>query len=151
MHPRAIKAAQALLGPNVVLMSSAVITKYPTNIKKENYKGDFVGWHQDMKYWGLTNMKPNSRIKLASMWLAIDEVYSPFMNKKCMLDEMTMRKNLEFAIFLNHVNPPHNKSIPMNIIREKSKECKKCELVFCIPKIWEILSINLLFLKSVQL
>lgn len=73
MHPRAIKAAQALLGPNVVLMSSAVITKYPTNIKKENYKGDFVGWHQDMKYWGLTNMKPNSRIKLASMWLAIDE------------------------------------------------------------------------------
>ena len=106
MHPRAIKAAQALLGPNVVLMSSAVITKYPTNIKKENYKGDFVGWHQDMKYWGLTNMKPNSRIKLASMWLAIDEVYSPFMNKKFMFDEMTMRKTLEFAIFLNHVNPP---------------------------------------------
>ena len=109
MHPRAIKAAQALLGPNVVLMSSAVITKYPTNIKKENYKGDFVGWHQDMKYWGLTNMKPNSRIKLASMWLAIDEVYSPFMNKKFMLDEMTMKKTLEFAIFLNYVNPPHNK------------------------------------------
>ena len=36
----------------------------------ENYSGDFVGWHQDMKYWGLVNLKPEERIDLVNMWLA---------------------------------------------------------------------------------
>ena len=30
-HPRVIKAVKELLGPNIVLLSSAVFTKYPTD------------------------------------------------------------------------------------------------------------------------
>ena len=70
-----MEAVQHLLGPNIVLLSSAVFTKYPTlKEKSEKFSGEFVGWPQDMKYWGLVNLKPKETIRLASMWLAIDEV-----------------------------------------------------------------------------
>ena len=76
LHPKVVSAVKSLLGPNIVLLSSTVFTKYPPETKNENYNGDFVGWHQDMKYWGLVNLrKGDERIKLASMWLAIDEVH----------------------------------------------------------------------------
>ena len=76
LHPNVVSAVKSLLGPNIVLLSSTVFTKYPPETKNENYNGDFVGWHQDMKYWGLVNLrKGDERIKLASMWLAIDEVH----------------------------------------------------------------------------
>ena len=75
LHPRVVEAVKNLLGSNIVLLSSAIFTKYPTKKKTETFSGDFVGWHQDMKYWGLVNLKRKDRIKLASMWLAIDKVH----------------------------------------------------------------------------
>ena len=75
IQPRILEAVENLIGPDIVLLSSTVFTKYPTEkTKTEKYSGDFVGWHQDMKYWGLVNLKPEGRIELASMWLAIDQV-----------------------------------------------------------------------------
>ena len=74
LHPRVMRAVSNLLGPNVVLFSSTLFTKYPPKEKTKNYSGDFVGWHQDLKYWGIVNLKPKERVKVVSMWLAIDQV-----------------------------------------------------------------------------
>ena len=74
LHPKVLEGVKLLLGPNVVLLASAIFTKYPTQEKSETFSGDFVGWHQDMKYWGLVNLRRNEKIKLANMWLAIDDV-----------------------------------------------------------------------------
>ena len=56
IHPRIIDLMKKILGPNIVLLSSTIFTKYPPNEneKSENFAGDFVGWHQDLKYWGTT-------------------------------------------------------------------------------------------------
>ena len=74
-HERVLQAAKKILGPNIVLLSTCLITKYPTvDEKRENFKGDFVGWHQDLEYCGLVNVEPNEGPKLITMWLAIDKV-----------------------------------------------------------------------------
>ena len=74
-HERVLQAAKKILGPNIVLLSTCLITKYPTvNEKRENFNGDFVGWHQDLEYCGLVNVEPNEGPKLITMWLAIDKV-----------------------------------------------------------------------------
>ena len=54
IHPRIIDLMKKILGPNIVLLSSTIFTKYPTKKKEksETFSGDFVGWHQDLKYWG---------------------------------------------------------------------------------------------------
>ena len=54
IHPKIIDVMKKILGPNIVLLSSTIFTKYPPNKqeKSENFAGDFVGWHQDLKYWG---------------------------------------------------------------------------------------------------
>ena len=56
IHPRIIDLMKKILGPNIVLLSSTIFTKYPPNEnqKSKNFAGDFVGWHQDLKYWGTT-------------------------------------------------------------------------------------------------
>ena len=72
VHPKVIEAAKSLLGPNIVLLSSTVFTKYPAENSKP---AQFVGWHQDLKYWGLVSAT-SSRIKLSSLWLAIDKAYA---------------------------------------------------------------------------
>ena len=74
-HDRVLQAAKKILGPNIVLLSTCLITKYPTvDEERENFKGDFVGWHQDLEYCGLVNVEPNEGPKLITMWLAIDKV-----------------------------------------------------------------------------
>ena len=72
-HERVLEAVKKILGPNIVLLSSCLITKYPV---KENsiFKGNFVGWHQDLEYCGLVNVGPRETPKLITMWLAIDKV-----------------------------------------------------------------------------
>jgi len=73
-HERVLQAAKKILGPNIVLLSTCLITKYPTvSEKRENFKGNFVGWHQDLEYCGLVNVEPNNGPKLITMWLAIDK------------------------------------------------------------------------------
>ena len=74
-HPKVLEAAQKILGPNVVLFSTCLITKYPVEKQNENFVGHYVGWHQDQEYCGLENVGPNDENpKLITMWLAIDEV-----------------------------------------------------------------------------
>mgnify|MGYP002046018712 CR=1 FL=1 len=74
-HERVLQAAKKILGPNIVLLSTCLITKYPNvDEKRVNFNGDFVGWHQDLEYCGLVNVEPNEGPKLITMWLAIDKV-----------------------------------------------------------------------------
>ena len=56
IHPKIIDVMKKILGLNIVLLSSTIFTKYPTKKeeKSETFSGDFVGWHQDLKYWGTT-------------------------------------------------------------------------------------------------
>ena len=56
MHSKHADLMKKILGPNIVLLSSTIFTKYPPNEnqKSKNFAGDFVGWHQDLKYWGTT-------------------------------------------------------------------------------------------------
>ena len=75
-HPKVLDAAQKILGPNVVLFSTCLITKYPVEEQRENFNGHYVGWHQDLEYCGLENVGPKDNPKLITMWLAIDEVTS---------------------------------------------------------------------------
>lgn len=60
-HPRVLEVATAILGSDVVLLSSGFFAKQPQD-------GDhFVDWHQDTTYWGL---QPPFAI---TVWIAIDD------------------------------------------------------------------------------
>jgi ectoine hydroxylase-related dioxygenase (phytanoyl-CoA dioxygenase family) len=60
-HPRVMEVAEAILGTDVVLISSGFFAKQPND-------GDhFVDWHQDTMYWGL---QPPFAI---TVWVAIDD------------------------------------------------------------------------------
>uniref|UniRef100_A0A3B3YEY3 Uncharacterized protein n=1 Tax=Poecilia mexicana TaxID=48701 RepID=A0A3B3YEY3_9TELE len=61
-HPRILRVIQAILGPDVILLDSRFICKYPT-IKPLPY----VAWHQDMRYWGIAGGP------VLSVWLALDD------------------------------------------------------------------------------
>uniref|UniRef100_A0A3P8TA65 Zgc:174917 n=1 Tax=Amphiprion percula TaxID=161767 RepID=A0A3P8TA65_AMPPE len=75
-HPRILEVVKAILGPDVILLDSRFICKYPTlkaaNIQeKEENKADesklpYVAWHQDM-YWGIAGGP------VLSVWLALDD------------------------------------------------------------------------------
>jgi len=100
IHPQVIEAVKSLLGPNIVLLSSTVFTKYPAENSKP---AEFVGWHQDLKYWGLVSAT-SSRIKLASMWLAID---------KADADNGAMKfiKSSHTQGFFDHVDTPEEGNV----------------------------------------
>lgn len=59
-HPKILDSVEALLGPNVLLLSTHFFCKYGPN------KG-FVAWHQDLRYWGL---EPPVEV---SAWYAVDD------------------------------------------------------------------------------
>ena len=62
-----------LLGTeDIVLLSSAIFSKYAPAQTRHNYTGDFVGWHQDLRYWGLESLLPGSPVRIVNMWLAVD-------------------------------------------------------------------------------
>ncbi|KAK2849292.1 hypothetical protein Q5P01_009126 [Channa striata] len=74
-HPRVLEAVRAVLGPDVILLDSRFICKYPT-LKPdqilENKEGGestlpYVAWHQDMRYWGIDGGP------VLSVWLALDD------------------------------------------------------------------------------
>ena len=74
-HASVLEAVKEILGPNIVLLSTCLITKYPVKEKIDDFKGHFVGWHQDLEYCGLVNIEPNNeKPLLITMWLAIDMV-----------------------------------------------------------------------------
>ncbi|XP_051276371.1 L-threonyl-[L-threonyl-carrier protein] 4-chlorinase [Dicentrarchus labrax] len=79
-HPQILKVIKAILGPDVILLDSRFICKYPT-LKPDN-QGDeegktrtevggnglpYVAWHQDMRYWGIAGGP------VLSVWLALDD------------------------------------------------------------------------------
>ncbi|XP_071773090.2 putative alpha-ketoglutarate-dependent hypophosphite dioxygenase [Centroberyx gerrardi] len=82
-HPRVLQVVQAILGPDVILLDSRFICKYPTlnpataeselitvSSEKEEVKPNglpYVAWHQDMRYWGIAGGP------VLSVWLALDD------------------------------------------------------------------------------
>ncbi|KAL2077576.1 hypothetical protein ACEWY4_027080 [Coilia grayii] len=89
-HPRVLEVVRAILGPDVLLLDSRFICKYPVSrgnggadvIPYDNKPAGqefareegiekaglpFVAWHQDMRYWGLDGGP------VLSVWLALDD------------------------------------------------------------------------------
>ncbi|KAM4621791.1 putative alpha-ketoglutarate-dependent hypophosphite dioxygenase [Polymixia lowei] len=92
-HPGVLDVVKAILGPDVLLLDSRFICKYPTlrpNLTGEHAEHDimtvanekeevtsdgniqenqlpYVAWHQDMRYWGIAGGP------VLSVWLALDD------------------------------------------------------------------------------
>ncbi|XP_023672179.1 L-threonyl-[L-threonyl-carrier protein] 4-chlorinase-like [Paramormyrops kingsleyae] len=87
-HPRVLEVVKTILGPDILLLDSRFICKYPTghnstssgqganditsnimggSISKNMPRLPFVAWHQDMRYWGLEGGP------VLSVWLALDD------------------------------------------------------------------------------
>uniref|UniRef100_A0A3B1INE5 Zgc:174917 n=1 Tax=Astyanax mexicanus TaxID=7994 RepID=A0A3B1INE5_ASTMX len=65
-HPKVLESITAVLGPDVLMLDSRFICKYPET--DESDPGlPYVAWHQDMKYWGLDGGP------VVSVWLALDD------------------------------------------------------------------------------
>uniref|UniRef100_F7CWB4 Probable alpha-ketoglutarate-dependent hypophosphite dioxygenase-like gene a2 [provisional] n=1 Tax=Xenopus tropicalis TaxID=8364 RepID=F7CWB4_XENTR len=68
-HPKLLDAIIAVLGPNVILLDSRFICKYPSSdVPHKDNTVPYVAWHQDIKYWGFEGGP------VASVWLAFDDV-----------------------------------------------------------------------------
>ncbi|KAE8584155.1 hypothetical protein XENTR_v10020848 [Xenopus tropicalis] len=68
-HPKLLDAITAVLGPNVILLDSRFICKYPSSdVPHKDNTAPYVAWHQDIKYWGFEGGP------VASVWLAFDDV-----------------------------------------------------------------------------
>ena len=75
VHPVALDVVRDLLASDdVVLLSSAIFSKYAPEKTTPTYSGDFVGWHQDLRYWGLESVQPGQPVQIINMWLAVDQV-----------------------------------------------------------------------------
>ncbi|XP_012686063.2 probable alpha-ketoglutarate-dependent hypophosphite dioxygenase [Clupea harengus] len=90
-HPRVLEVVRAVLGPDILLLDSRFICKYPVSRgnrsddviayenglageetagpekQKEELVLPYVAWHQDMRYWGLDGGP------VLSVWLALDD------------------------------------------------------------------------------
>uniref|UniRef100_A0A8C6T6F9 Zgc:174917 n=1 Tax=Neogobius melanostomus TaxID=47308 RepID=A0A8C6T6F9_9GOBI len=67
-HPRVLEVVRAVLGPDVILLDSRFICKYPA-LKPNGAEEElpYVAWHQDMRYWGIDGGP------VLSVWLALDD------------------------------------------------------------------------------
>lgn len=59
-HPAVLDAVEDIIGPDILIHSSTIFTKYAQDEK-------FVSWHQDSHYWGL------SEPRLVSAWIALTD------------------------------------------------------------------------------
>ena len=59
-HPTVLDIVEDIIGPNILIHSSTIFTKYAQDEK-------FVSWHQDSHYWGL------SEPRLVSAWIALTD------------------------------------------------------------------------------
>ncbi|CAL8305588.1 unnamed protein product [Arctogadus glacialis] len=77
-NPRLLEAIKSVVGPDVLLLDSRFICKYPTSgagaATTDQADGTvpedqlpYVAWHQDMRYWGI-DAGP-----VLSVWLALDD------------------------------------------------------------------------------
>ncbi len=60
-HPKILDCIEALMGPDIMVLSTHCFCKYPQTTQK------FVAWHQDVTYWGL---EPPDAL---TAWYAIDD------------------------------------------------------------------------------
>lgn len=60
-HPKVLDWIEALMGPNILVLSTQFFCKYPNRSDK------FVAWHQDVTYWGL---EPPYAL---TVWYAVDD------------------------------------------------------------------------------
>ncbi|XP_068103703.1 probable alpha-ketoglutarate-dependent hypophosphite dioxygenase [Hyperolius riggenbachi] len=68
-HPKLLEVITAVLGPNIILLDSRFICKYPpSEVPHKEDTAPYVAWHQDIKYWGFEGGP------VASVWLAFDDV-----------------------------------------------------------------------------
>ena len=61
-HDRILDVMQAVMGEDVLLLSTHIFCKYPQKDPKS-----FVAWHQDVTYWGLEPPEAHTA------WIAIDD------------------------------------------------------------------------------
>jgi non-heme Fe2+,alpha-ketoglutarate-dependent halogenase len=77
-HPNILRCIDAIVGPNVFLLSSLFFCKYPpprptfarrikAALGATSAEAKFVDWHQDLTYWGL---EPAYAI---TAWIALDD------------------------------------------------------------------------------
>ena len=59
-HPKVLDAVEDIIGPDILIHSSTVFSKYADD-------GMYVSWHQDSPYWGL------SEPRLVSAWIALTD------------------------------------------------------------------------------
>lgn len=62
IHPNVLNIMRYILGPDLVLIGTSIVTKYPQVEAGTSY----VGYHQDLKYWGITPLIS------AAAWIALD-------------------------------------------------------------------------------
>ncbi len=80
---------QQVLGEDLVLIGTSIFSKYPAGAgtgagagEEEALEQDgaaFVGWHQDLKYWGLSSPvegEGEEQVKEVNVWIAVDQVCS---------------------------------------------------------------------------
>lgn len=60
-HPEILDCIEQLIGPDIMVLSTHVFCKYPSQ------QTEFVAWHQDVTYWGL---EPPLAL---TVWYAIDD------------------------------------------------------------------------------
>lgn len=60
-NPKTLDCMEAILGPNILVLWTRFFVKYPGE------KGE-VGWHQDVRFWGLQPPEAQARV-----WYAIDD------------------------------------------------------------------------------
>jgi ectoine hydroxylase-related dioxygenase (phytanoyl-CoA dioxygenase family) len=66
-QPRILDVIEALMGPDVLVLSTHVFCKYPNARPSVAATQKFVAWHQDVTYWGL---EPPYAL---TAWYAIDD------------------------------------------------------------------------------
>ena len=77
-------------------MSTSIVCKYPPNTKQSDDGNDeeFVAWHQDLKYWGV------SPLEEVTVWIAIDNTDEENGGMKF----LPGTKTCKLAVFLFHNN-----------------------------------------------
>jgi len=61
-NPRVLDAVEPIIGPDIMIWSSSFLIKEP-------HSGNYVSWHQDLRYWGLEDHEA-----MVSAWLALSPV-----------------------------------------------------------------------------
>ena len=73
--PSALEVVRQLLDTeDIVLLASCLFSKYAPDTRTSSYDGDFVGWHQDLRYWGLESVREGRGVQIINMWMAVDQV-----------------------------------------------------------------------------